>query len=145
MLPQSDLDSVLLDAQQAVESLAGDVARLDGNQEAPPGPSGGRRNSATAVASGDGGPEMPQHLTRILKLRVPVTVRLAGRPMMVNEVLKFVPGTIIEFDRRVDQELDLMAGNRQIGGGIAVKCNEHYGLKITYVGDVRERIASLAG
>ena len=53
------------------------------------------------------------------------------------------PGTILEFDRTVDQELDLMISNRQIGCGVAVKVNEHFGLRITYIGDVKERINSL--
>jgi flagellar motor switch protein FliN/FliY len=145
MLAQKDIDAVLADAKQAVESLASDVGRLTGSS-AP---------SATEfVASSDSNPESSPPLIaeplspcvrRILRLRVPVSVRLADRNMPVGEVLKFAPGNIVEFDRPVDSELDLMVGNRQIGTGVAVKYNEHFGIRVSYIGDVRQRIESLTG
>jgi flagellar motor switch protein FliN/FliY len=78
-----------------------------------------------------------------LKVRVPIVVRLVERRMRVSEVLRFAPGTILEFDRTVADELDLVVGNRVVGQGTAVKLNEHFGMRINRIGGVRERIESL--
>ena len=82
---------------------------------------------------------------RILGIQVPVVVRLAERAIPVSEVLKMSPGTILEFDRTVDMDLDLLVNNHQIGSGVAVKVNERFGLRIQKLGDLGERIRSLGG
>jgi flagellar motor switch protein FliN/FliY len=79
----------------------------------------------------------------VLKLRVPVVVRLAQRPMVLKDIMRMAPGTILEFDRSVDSELDLLVNNQTIGTGAAVKVNEHFGLRIQHIGNVRQRINSL--
>jgi len=136
MFSQDDIDAVLKDAQEAVDTLAGDVGAMGDStavQAAPAPPDPAQPTAAPR----------PPAIDRILKLEVPVRVRLANRPMLVSEIMNLGPGTILEFDRTVDQELDLMISNRQIGYGVAVKVNEHFGLRITYIGDVKERINSL--
>lgn len=80
---------------------------------------------------------------RILNLEIPVIVRLGERQMSVREVLDLVSGSIIELPKASDEELDLLVNNKQIGFGTAVKVGENFGLRITYIGDVRERIAAL--
>ena len=65
--------------------------------------------------------------------------------MTVNEVLNLVPGAIIELPKKADEELDLMVNNKQIGVGAAVKVVENFGLRISYIGDLKERIAALGG
>lgn len=144
MFSQEDIDAVLRDAQQAVDDLAQDVGSLQGGS-APSSAS----QSATAVAP----PPPPAHgppmssvsggVRRILRLKVPVIVRLARRNMLVASIMKMGPGTILEFDRTVDEELDLMINNCKIGGGVAVKVNEHFGIRITNIDTVQERIDSL--
>lgn len=138
-----DLDAVLADAKQAVDTLAGDVSRLTGADapiasSASPSPAANASQPTTANVA-----PLPPHLRRILHLKVPLSVRLAERTMPVGEVLKFGPGRIVEFDQPVDSELDLMVANRQIGTGIAVKYNEHFGVRVNFIGDVRQRIESL--
>jgi len=80
----------------------------------------------------------------LLKLEVPVTVRLAERKMPLAEVVNLVQGAIIELPKNAEDELDLMIGNKQVGFGTAVKVGENFGLRITYIGDVRERLEALA-
>lgn len=82
-------------------------------------------------------------LDRILALELPVIVRLGQRQMTVAQVLALVPGAIIELPKNAESELDLLVNNKQVGFGQAVKVGENFGLRITYIGDVRERIAAL--
>ncbi|HKQ50084.1 MAG TPA: FliM/FliN family flagellar motor switch protein [Phycisphaerae bacterium] len=145
MPASDDLDAVLADAKNAVDTLAGDLSRLTG-VDAPvtaqpgfqsPGPSTPQSLNPSIPQS------LPPHLRRILRLKVPVSVRVAERTMPVGEVLKFGPGRIVEFDQPVDAELDLLVANQQIGTGVAVKYNEHFGVRVNFIGDVRQRIESL--
>ena len=136
MFNQSDIDSVLNDAQAAVDSLARETGGL--SEESP----------ISEPASRGAGPahqstSTTRNIERILKLRVPVVVRLAERTLRTADIMKMAPGSIVEFDRRVDEELDLMVNNRKIGTGHAVKIGEHFGLRVAFIGDARERIASL--
>jgi flagellar motor switch protein FliN len=88
---------------------------------------------------------MDSDLGSVLRLEVPVIVRLGERRMPLREVLALVPGSIIELPKNAEAELDLLVNNKQIGLGAAVKVGENFGLRITYLGDVRERIEALGG
>ena len=85
------------------------------------------------------------NLAQILRLEVPIVVHVAERTMRVADVLALLPGAIIELPKAADGELDLLVNNKVIGQGQAVKVGENFGLRLTYVGDVRHRIAALGG
>jgi flagellar motor switch protein FliN/FliY len=82
---------------------------------------------------------MSSNLDQIMKLDVPIIVRLAERQLPLGEVLRLVPGAIIELDKSSDGELDLLVNNRVIGSGTAVKVGENFGIRVTYLGNLKER------
>jgi flagellar motor switch protein FliN/FliY len=86
---------------------------------------------------------MRPDLDAILSLEVPIIVRLGERTLSVRQVVDLVPGSIIELPKNADAELDLLVNNKQIGCGHAVKVGENFGLRLAYVGNVRERIEAL--
>lgn len=88
-------------------------------------------------------PDTPE-FNRILKLQVPIIVRLAEKTMTTGEIMDISPGTIIEFDKIVDEELDLMLNNKCIGVGQAVKISENFGLKITNIASLEKVINAMA-
>lgn len=85
------------------------------------------------------------NLQQILRLEVPLVVRLGERPLKVEEVVSLVPGAIIELPKTADAELDLLVNNKRIGRGVAVKVGENFGLRITFIGEVAERVAAMGG
>jgi len=87
-------------------------------------------------------PDIPE-LQRILKLQVPVIVRLAEKTMRVSDILDMNPGIIIEFDKTVDEPLDLMINNKCIGKGQTVKIGENFGLKITKITSLGQIIQAM--
>lgn len=157
MFSPEEIDAVLRDAQSAVDDLAQDVTRASQGSGASPAvaaPAAARPVHQSKVAAGAAHPaspkglgrersSRPKHIQRIMRLRVPVRVHLAQRPMPVGEILKIMPGSILEFEQSVEDELALMVNNREIGRGVAVKVNEHFGLRITSIGDLASRIRSL--
>lgn len=84
-------------------------------------------------------------LQRILRLQVPVIVKLAERKLLLSEVMRLGVGAIIEFVKSSEEPLELLINNKSIGVGEAVKVGENFGLRIKQIGDVKQVIASLAG
>ncbi len=84
-----------------------------------------------------------EEMKRILGLEVPISVALVERGMSVASLLGVRVGTIMEFEVPFDADLTLHAGNRLIGIGRPVKVGEHFGLRLTEVGSVEQRIGAL--
>ena len=88
---------------------------------------------------------MPTGLETILALEVPVIVQIAERIMTVDEVTSMAPGTIIDLPKSADDDLEIRVNNKVIGTGTAVKVGENYGIRVSYIGDLGERIVAMAG
>lgn len=87
---------------------------------------------------------MPKDLDRIKAIEVPVKVVIGQRPMSLREIRDLMPGTIIELPKQSDEELELVVNNKPIGTGNAVKIVENFGIKIAFIGDLKERLEALA-
>ncbi|HOW17845.1 MAG TPA: FliM/FliN family flagellar motor switch protein [Phycisphaerae bacterium] len=136
---QADIDSLLAQA----ENLAGEALGAD---SAPPSPGGADLQSpahtpSPSTAAPAGPPS--ELLGRILRIEVPVIVKLAECKMPLARVVGLNTGAIIEFEKPADAPLDLMINNKCIGVGQAVKVGENFGLRITQVGTPREKIKAL--
>lgn len=88
---------------------------------------------------------MPSDIGIILKLDVPIIVRIAERIVRVEDVVKWVPGTIIELQKSADDDLSILVNNVPIGQGTALKVGENFGVRVTFVGDLKDKIAALSG
>jgi flagellar motor switch protein FliN len=91
-------------------------------------------------------PALTDHeLDRILRLEVPLIVKLADRKMHLSEVMRLGTGAIIEFFKSSEQPLELLVNNKVIAIGEAVKIGENFGLRIRQVGDVKQVVQALGG
>ena len=88
---------------------------------------------------------MATELATILKLSVPVVVHIGRCGMTMDDVLTLGPGAIIELEKSAEDELDLLANNRAIGKGTAVKVGENFGIRITSIGSQRARVEAMGG
>lgn len=84
-----------------------------------------------------------EDVSRILSIEVPIIVQLSERTMPLSEILNLTTGSIIEFDKPADSELELRVNNKCVGSGQAVKVGENFGLRVVRIGTVRERIQAL--
>lgn len=138
---QAEIDALLAQAQESapptgVDPEAGgpdlQPGRTDNDALPLPG--------AVAVADDTG---IDPRVRRILNIEVPLMVVLARRKMAVREILNICIGSIIEFEKPFDEELELLVNNRSIAFGHAVKIGEKFGLRIMRIGDVKARIDAL--
>ena len=86
---------------------------------------------------------MSSDVRAVMSLEVPLIVVLGERQMRLSDVIELIPGAIIELPKQADEELQLLVNNKPIGTGHAVKVGENFGLRITYIGDLRSRIAAM--
>ena len=122
-------------------------ALLEGTAVSAPPPSGPSAGETRRVKSSihAGSVRRKPEVQRILGLSVPVAVVLAQRDMPIESILEMNVGTIIEFEAPFDSELALTVADRRIGDGQAVKVGENFGLKISRVGSVHDRIDAMGG
>ena len=76
---------------------------------------------------------MSQQMAAILSLEVPVIVQIGERSMTMQDVLRLVPGSIIELPKRVEEPVDLLVDAKQIGTGEVVKVGENFGVRVKSV------------
>mgnify|MGYP000880159228 CR=1 FL=1 len=88
---------------------------------------------------------MVSDVRSILALEVPVIVVLGERQLKLSDVVSLMPGTIIELPKAAEEELTLLVNNKPVGMGTAVKVGENFGIQLTYLGDVKARIAAMGG
>ena len=74
----------------------------------------------------------------ILDLEFPLIVQIASRSMPVRDVVELEHGSIIEFPRSADEELQILVNNKIVGQGTAVKVGENFGVKISWIGDLAQ-------
>lgn len=133
IIDQAEIDALLQEAGDLSGSANESSAAAAPMQAAAPAP------SATHAL-----PRDPK-LARVYRVRVPVIVQLARRTMPIAAVRELAVGAIIEFEKCVEDELDLYIADRKIGNGACVKVGENFGLRVTQICDRRKRVESIAG
>lgn len=88
---------------------------------------------------------LPASAQRVLRIRVPIIVRLAHRKMSTAQVLGLAPGKILEFDQDAEEPLDLLMNNHRIGCGVAVKVGENFGLRVTSILGAQGKLRAMRG
>jgi len=74
---------------------------------------------------------LPPYTRSLLRIELPVSVILARKKQPLAEILKLVPGAIIQFEKSCEEPLELVVGGHMIAKGEAVKVGEMFGLRIT--------------
>ena len=135
-ISQTDIDSLL----SAADDLAAESdATLVSERNAAPAATGAQAPQRSSLIRRT----VPAKVGRILRMRVPVIVKLAECDMPISAVLKLTGGAILEFEQSADAELSLLVNNRTIGTGQAVKVGENFGLRVTEIHSVEDTIKAL--
>ena len=133
---QDEIDTLLANA----ESVSAETEQAAEGDDAPQAAPETQDAEATDDRAGQAEDETTQ---RVLGIQVPLSVVLARRSMRLQELMRITLGSIIEFDKAFDEELELVAYNRCIAFGQAVKTGENFGIRVTRTADVRTRIDAL--
>ena len=86
---------------------------------------------------------LPDYSRNLLKIQLPVAVTLATTKQSISQIVSFVPGSIIQFNKLCDESLTLEIGNHPVAEGEAVKVGDKFGLRITSMTPPDERLCIL--
>jgi len=75
--------------------------------------------------------ELPSYTRSLLKIKVPVTVKLAGKKHPVSQIIGLGPGAILQFDKSCEELLEVEVGGRTVAVGEAVKVGDKFGIRVT--------------
>lgn len=98
---------------------------------------------APGAPAGDPLARLHPNIRRVLRLKLQVSVVVAEKPMDMDAVIKLNPGTIIEFDKSADQDLDLTINGQRIGAGEVVIIGERFGIQLKSVEGLRQRLQKM--
>lgn len=79
----------------------------------------------------------------VLQVQVPVVVTLARKSMQLDQVLKLVPGMMIQFEKPFDAPMSLEVDDQPIAEGDVVKAGDKFAIRITQVSSPSERFVNL--
>jgi flagellar motor switch/type III secretory pathway protein FliN len=75
----------------------------------------------------------PKEISRAMKIEIPISVLLARKEMTMKEVFDLAPGSIIEFSKPSDEDLDLLTGDQKFARGVAAKSGDKFCFRINKI------------
>jgi len=82
-------------------------------------------------------------LALILDVTLPVTVELGRARMQIQDILKLVPGSVVELDKSAGDPVEILINDRTIARGEVVVIDENFGVRLTSIVTATERIKTL--
>jgi flagellar motor switch protein FliN/FliY len=125
-------DSAAGDMFLAVEKTAFDIL-------SPEAPAAMQETGDRESAAGPG--ENSSMLSRLLDLRLPVSILLGRTKITIKEALKLMPGSVIELDRQVGDYVEIMVHGTVVAKGEIVSVEGNYGVRIKEVISRQDRMA----
>lgn len=80
----------------------------------------------------------------VLQIELPVTVTLASKQMKVDQLLRLVPGMMIQFNKSFDSPMTVEVSGQPIAEGDVVKAGDKFGIRISSIRSPAERFITLA-
>jgi len=90
-----------------------------------------------------GATELPKNIEMILDISLPVTIELGRTSMRIRDILELGHGSIVELDKLAGEPVDVIVNDKVIAKGEVVVIDENFGVRITSLVGMDERIKSL--
>ncbi len=87
--------------------------------------------SATGGGASLGAIAIPDSLSIILDVELPLVVRLGEAEMLLEELLRLRPGSIIELNKQVNEPAELLVNDKVVAYGEVVVVHENFGVRIS--------------
>ena len=88
--------------------------------------------------------EVP-NLGVLMDVQLPVSIRFGETEMLLEDVVKLGVGSVIELSSSVDEPVELIVNGKSLARGEVVTIDGLYGVRITEISNVSERIRSING
>jgi flagellar motor switch protein FliN/FliY len=109
--------------------------------EAPPQPAAAPAQNAAKVSRAPA--PLPANLGLVLDVELEATIRFGDREMPLRDIFSLMPGAIVELDQMVNEPAELLVAGRLVARGEVVVVDGNFGLRVTEVASVNERVAAI--
>jgi len=80
----------------------------------------------------------------LLNVEMPITIRFGAAKILLQDLLGVNAGSTIEFDRRLNDPVEILVNGRTVARGEAVVVRGSYGVRITEIADQQDRLETSA-
>ena len=80
----------------------------------------------------------------LMDVPVHMTVEVGRKQMTIKELLSLTPGSVVAFDRSVNEPMDIMINGTLVARGEVVSADGKFGLRLVDVVSPAERLQQLA-
>ncbi|OGX60714.1 MAG: flagellar motor switch protein FliN, partial [Paenibacillus sp. RIFOXYA1_FULL_44_5] len=84
-----------------------------------------------------------QNLNLLMDIPLRVTVELGRTEKLIKDILEFSQGSIIELDKLAGEPVDILVNNKLIAKGEVVVIDENFGVRVTDIISLEDRIQKL--
>ncbi|XDD51751.1 flagellar motor switch protein FliN [Leptospira sp. WS92.C1] len=134
-----ELDSLLGGGGDALGGGGGSDAPSFADISAALGPSA-TPTSAPRPSSRQSSPTQSTNLNLLMDVNLALTVELGRTNMYIKDVNGLNEGTVVELDKNVGEDLDILANGRLVGRGKLVAMDDFYGIQITEIVEQSRRL-----
>ncbi|TGL96167.1 flagellar motor switch protein FliN [Leptospira barantonii] len=104
------------------------------------GPSSTPAPSAPRPSSRQSSPTQSTNLNLLMDVNLALTVELGRTNMYIKDVNGLNEGIVVELDKNVGEDLDILANGRLVGRGKLVAMDDFYGIQITEIVEQSRRL-----
>ncbi|MCE1190487.1 MAG: flagellar motor switch protein FliN [Ignavibacteria bacterium] len=102
--------------------------------------SGGMANFPSFDESTKRTPVMDNKLDYLKDLHLNVYIELGRTKMQIKDILELERGYVIELEKLASEPVDVFVNNKKIAEGEVVVIDKHFGIRITNLIEVQDRI-----
>jgi len=84
-----------------------------------------------------------ERLELLMDIKLDVSIELGRTRMLLRDILELGPGSVIELDKMAGETVDLLINNKKLAEGEVVVVDENFGVRITHLISMQERIKML--
>ncbi len=85
----------------------------------------------------------PKKFEFLKDLQMNVYIELGRTQMMIKEILELERGYVIELEKMASEPVDVYVNNRKIAEGEVVVIDKHFGIRITNLNEVQNRLKGI--
>jgi flagellar motor switch protein FliN len=86
---------------------------------------------------------LPANLALVLDVELQATIRFGERQMLLRDIFGLMAGAVVELDQAVNEPAQLFVAGRLVARGEVVVVDGNFGLRVTEVASVNERVAAI--
>jgi flagellar motor switch protein FliN/FliY len=76
-------------------------------------------------------------------LQLAVSIELGRTNMLIRDILRLGRGSVIEFDKLVNEPVDVLVNGKKVAEGEVVVIDKHFGIRVTSLVDPADRLRSI--